>query len=96
MPRATARLTSVGDVIFSGCDDPQLLAAWEAAIPAEARSCDPGRRRWWMSGEYADTALGLAEQFLDIQLVDGPRWRATLCPCRGALHQVHRLVGRAA
>ncbi len=96
MARAAARLTSVGDVIFTGCDDPQLLAAWEAVIPATARTFDPRRRRWWVSGEYADTALGLAERYTDVELIDSPRSRATLCPCRGALHQVRRLAGRRA
>ncbi len=96
MARATARLTSVGDVVFSGCDHPQLLAAWEAAIPAAARTFDPRRRRWWVSGEYADTALGLAERYADIELVDGPRSRSSGCPCRGALYRVRRLVGRRA
>ncbi len=95
MARATATLTTVGDAVFTGCDDPQLLAAWEAAIPESARTFDPRRRRWWFSGEYADTALGLAERYADIELIDGPRWRATACPCRGALHQLRRLRGAA-
>ena len=95
MARATATLTSVGDAIFHVKPCPELLAAWEAAIPDDARSCDPERGRWWFSSEYLDIALGLAERFYDITLVDGPRWRSTLCPCRGALHRVRRLAGVA-
>ncbi len=95
MARATARLTSVGDMVFSGCDHPQLLAAWEAAIPEAARTCDPGRRRWWFSAEYVDRALSLAERYHDVELVDGPRWRSTVCPCRGLVHQLLRLRGAA-
>ncbi len=96
MARATATLTTVGDAVFTGCDDPQLLDAWAATIPAAARSCDPRRRRWWFAGEYADTALALAERYHDVELIDGPRWRSSTCPCRGALHQLRRLAGRAA
>ncbi len=95
MTRATATLTSCGDAVFRGCDHPQLLAAWEAAIPEDARSFDHRRGRWWVSGEYADAALGLAERFLDVEVVDGPRWRSTICPCQGVLHRVRRLRGAA-
>jgi hypothetical protein len=95
MARATARLTSAGNAVFSGCNHPQLLAAWEAAIAAATRSFDHRRGRLWVSGEFADTALGLAERFLDIQLIAGPRWRSTFCPCQGALHRVRRLRGAA-
>ncbi len=96
MARATATLTSCGDAVFHLEPPPELLAAWEAAIPEGARTFDPRCRRCWVSGEYADTALGLAERYADVELIDGPRWRATACPCRGALYQVRRLVGRRA
>ncbi len=95
MPRATATLTASGDAIFHNCDHPELLGAWAAAIPNDARTCDPERRRWWFPAEYVDLALALAERFLDIRLVDGPRSRATFCPCQGALHQLRRLAGVA-
>ncbi len=95
MTRPTATLTTTGDVVFAGCDHPELLAAWEATIPESARTFDHRRGRWWFSGEYADSALGLAERYADIELIDGPRWRATACPCRGALYQVRRLAGVA-
>ncbi len=97
MARATATLTSCGDVIFHGCDHPQLHDAWAAAIPEDGRSFDHRRRRWWFAAEHVDRALALAERHLDldITLVDGPYSRATICPCRGALHQVRRLAGVA-
>ncbi len=95
MPQATARLTTLGDVVFTGCDDPEIIAAWETAIPEGARSCDHQRRRWWFSGEYVDLALALAERHLDVELIDGPRWRSSTCVCRGALHQLRRLRGVA-
>ena len=95
MARATATLTSVGDAIFHLEPCPELFAAWEAAIPEEARSFDHRRARWWFSAEYVDLALGLADRFLDVELVDGPRWRSTFCLCRGALHRVRRLAGGA-
>ena len=95
MARATAALTSVGDAIFHVEPCPELFAVWEAAIPEEARTSDPERGRWWFSSEYLDLALGLAERFVDVELVDGPRWRSTPCPCQGALHRVRRLRGAA-
>ncbi len=96
MARATATLTACGDAVFHLEPPPALLAAWETAIPEDGRSFDHRRRRWWFSGEYADTALGLAERYADIELVDGPRSRSSGCPCRGALYRVRRLVGRRA
>ncbi len=98
MARATATLTASGDVVFHNCDHPELVAAWEAAIPESGRSFDHRRGRWWVAAEHVDRALALAERHLDldIELVDGPYSRATFCPCRGALHQVRRLAGRAA
>ncbi len=95
MTRATARLTSVGDVIFHLEPPPELLDGWAAAIPESARTFDPRRRRWWFAAEHVDRALALAERHADIELIDGPRWRSSGCPCRGALHQVRRLAGRA-
>ena len=85
MVRATATLTARGETVFHLEPSPELLAAWEMATPEAARTFAPQRRRWWFSGEYADTALGLTERSLDIQLIDGPRWRSSTCPCRGAL-----------
>ncbi|MDP9371682.1 MAG: hypothetical protein M3Q65_04345 [Chloroflexota bacterium] len=96
MPRTTATLTTTGDVVFTGCDHPEVLAAQAASIPESERSIDPQRRRCWVSGEYLDLALSLAERYLDLTLIDGPRWRSSTCPCRGALYQVRRLAGRAA
>ncbi len=95
MPRATARLTTAGDAVFTGCDDPQLLAEWEAAIPADGRNLDHRRRRWWFAAEHVDRALDIAERYHDVELIDGPRWRSSGCPCRGALHRVRRLAGVA-
>ncbi len=97
MPRATATLTASGDAVFHLQPSPELLAAWEAAIPDNARSFDPGRGRWWFAAEHVDRALALAERHLDldITLIDGPRSRATACACRGALYQVRRLAGVA-
>ncbi len=95
MTRPTARLTTVGDVIFAGCDHPQLHEAWETAIPEDGRSFDHRRRRWWFAAEHVDRALALAERHHDVELIDGPRWRATFCPCRGAFQQLRRLRGVA-
>ena len=96
MTRATATLTSTGNVIFRLHPSPELLAAWETTIPESERSLDHQRGRYWFSAEYVDLALGLAERFLDIELVNGPYSRSSLCPCQGALHHVRRLAGRAA
>lgn len=93
--RATATLTSVGDVIFRGCITPALLAAWETRIPPEARSHDPERRRCWISAEYLDVALALAERYHDVELVDGPRSRATRCLCRTAIAQLRQRARKA-
>ena len=95
MARATATLTSCGDVVFHLQPSPELLTAWQMAIPEAARTFDPRHRRWWVSGEYADLALALAERHTDVELIDGPRWRSSTCPCRGALHQLRRLAGVA-
>ncbi len=94
--RATVRLTSTGNAIFSGCDHPELHAAWTTSIPESARSCDPQRRRWWFAAEYVDQALAIAERYDDVALIDGPRWRATACPCQGLVHRLRRLAGGAA
>ncbi len=96
MTRATARLTTIGDVVFSGCDHPELIAAWRATIPETAQTFDPRRRRWWFAAEHVDRALDIAERYHDVELIDGPRWRSSTCVCRGTLHQLRRLAGRAA
>ncbi len=98
MARATATLTTNGDAIFHLTPPPELTAAWTTNIPEDARTFDPRRRRWWFAAEHVDRALALAERHLDldITLVDGPRWRSTVCPCRGLVHQLRRLAGRAA
>lgn len=93
---ATATLTSVGDVVFHHCITPALLDAWEARIPPEARSHDPERRRCWIAAEYLDVALALAERYHDVELIDGPRSRATHCLCRATLTQLRRRARRAA
>ncbi len=95
MARATATLTSCGDAIFRLQPSPELLAAWAAAIPDDARSCDPERQRWWFAAEHVDRALALAERYADVALIDGPHSRSTFCPCQGALHQVRQLAGVA-
>ena len=97
MSRATATLTSCGDAVFHLEPSPELLATWTAAIPESGRSFDPRRRRWWFAAEHVVRALALAERHLDldITLVDGPRSRATFCPCRGLVHRLHRLSGVA-
>ncbi len=95
MPRPTATLTACGDAVFHLDPPPELLDGWAATIPEGGRSFDHRRGRWWFAAEHVDQALGLAERFLDVELVDGPRWRATACPCRGALHQLRRLAGVA-
>ncbi len=95
MPRPTARLTTTGAAVFHNCDHPELLAAWETAIPEDGRSFDHRRRRWWFAAEHVDQALTLAERHLDldITLVDGPYSRATVCPCRGLVRRLYHLAG---
>ncbi len=95
MARATATLTSCGDAVFRNCNHPELLARWRAAVPEDARTFDPRRGRWWFSAEYVDLALALAERYTDVELVDGPHWRSSTCPCQRLVYRLHRLSGVA-